>query len=401
MLFRLARFKPASATLPNIGRLAALPLALFAQIALAQPLIPAAPKLAAEAWFLMDATTGTVLAEHNADIPLPPASLTKMMTTYIASSEIAAGRLTEQQPVRVSVNAWRKGGSSSGGSTMFLPPEEDALVIDLLRGVIIQSGNDAAIALAEQISGDEDTFAKQMNQQAARLGMRATHFTNATGLPAPAHRSTARDLARLAQAVIADHPKHYALYAEREFKYNGISQPNRNSLLWRDASIDGLKTGHTEEAGYSLVASGERDGMRLISVVLGTRSEQARAAASQKLLAWGFRYYVTHRLYGAEEILARERVWQGRQREVPLGLGRELYLTIPRGAADLLTASIAVPPVLKAPLAAGEQIGTLGIDYQGEQILAEPLVVMTAVPQAGFFGRLWDGLKLFLLRLFG
>lgn len=368
---------------------------------LAQPLIPAAPELAAKAWLLMDSKTGEVLAEHNADEILPPASLTKMMTAYIASEEVLQGRLGEQDLVRVSVNAWEKGGTKSGGSTMFLPPNKDATVIDLLRGVIIQSGNDAAIAIAEHISGGEDAFADVMNQQAALLGMKDTYFANATGLPDPQHLTTARDLAKLATAVIEDHPEHYSIYAEKEFEYNGISQPNRNQLLWRDSSIDGLKTGHTDEAGYCLVASGMRNGMRLVSVVMGTNSQQARATESQKLLSWGFRYYMTHKLYTAEDILATEQVWKGKEKSVDLGIEDEIYLTIPRGAEDLLEANISVKSILQAPLTMGQAVGSLSISYEGEEIVNRPLTVKAAVESSGFFSRLWDGIKLFILGLFG
>ncbi|MFX4227744.1 MAG: D-alanyl-D-alanine carboxypeptidase family protein [Porticoccaceae bacterium] len=368
---------------------------------LAQPLIPAAPELAATAWLLMDSKTGRVLVEHNADEVLPPASLTKMMTGYIVSEEIEAGRLKESDMVRVSVNAWEKGGAKSGGSTMFLPPNEDASVIDLLRGVIIQSGNDAAIALAEHVAGDEQAFADIMNQQATILGMTNTHFVNSTGWPDETHLTTARDMATLATAVIEDHPEHYELYAEKEFEYNGITQPNRNQLLWRDSSIDGLKTGHTEAAGYCLVASGQRNGMRLVSVVMGARSEQARATESQKLLSWGFRYYMTHRLYSADDILSTERVWKGKADSVELGVDEEVYLTIPRGAEDLLEATISVESTLQAPLEVGDQVGNLSISYEGEEILTKPLVAKTQVEQAGFFARVWDSLKLFLMKLFG
>jgi D-alanyl-D-alanine carboxypeptidase (penicillin-binding protein 5/6) len=368
---------------------------------LAQPLIPAAPELAATAWLLMDTKTGRVLAENNADEILPPASLTKMMTSYIASEEIEAGRLKESDMVTVSVNAWETGGAKSGGSTMFLPPNEDTSVIDLMRGVIIQSGNDAAIALAEHIAGDEQAFADIMNQQATLLGMNNTHFANSTGLPDESHLTTARDLAKLATAIIEDHPEHYEIYAEKEFEYNGITQPNRNQLLWRDSSIDGLKTGHTEEAGYCLVASGERSGMRLVSVVMGARSEQSRATESQKLLSWGFRYYMTHRLYGSDDLLSSERVWKGKADSVDLGVAEEIYLTIPRGAEDLLEASMSVENTLEAPIAVGDQLGTLSISYEGEEILTKPLVAKTPVEQAGFFARFWDGLKLFMMKIFG
>jgi len=367
----------------------------------AQPLIPAAPELAASAWLLIDAKTGSVLAEHNADEQLPPASLTKMMTSYIVSEEIIAGRISEEDEAIVSENAWRKGGASSGGSTMFLPPNEPAKIMDLMRGVIIQSGNDASIALAEHVAGSEEVFADVMNQQAQRLGMRDTYYANATGLPDAGHVTTARDLATLAKATINDHPEHYEIYAEKFFEYNGIRQTNRNQLLWQDASIDGLKTGHTEEAGYCLVASGERNGMRLISVVLGARNEKARSTESQKLLSWGFRYYITHQLYSAGEVLETQRLWKANQDTVELGIAEDVFLTIPRGAEDLLDASMSVGSILEAPLSLGEQVGEIEVTYQGEPILNEPLVVTSEVERASLFSRLWDSILLFFMGLFG
>src|SRR5690554_6328676 len=242
------------------------------------PLIPPAPTVAASSYLLIDADSGKVLTEHNADTPLPPASLTKMMTSYIASMEILKGQLREEDEVLVSEKAWRMGGSK-----MFIEVGNRVRVIDLLRGVIIQSGNDASVALAEHIAGSEESFADLMNSHARRLGMNDTHFENATGLPGENHVSSARDMAIMAKAIIEDDPQHYAIYKEKEFVWNGIRQPNRNLMLWRDNTVDGLKTGHTDEAGYCLVASAKRDGMRLISVVMGTASEQARAAETQKL----------------------------------------------------------------------------------------------------------------------
>ena len=367
----------------------------------AQPLIPAAPELAAKAWLLIDARTGSILAEHMADEQLPPASLTKMMTSYIVSEEIEAGRISEDDEALVSENAWRKGGTSSGGSTMFLPPNESAKIIDLMRGVIIQSGNDASIALAEHVAGSEEVFSDVMNQQAQRLGMRNTYFANSTGLPDPSHLTTARDLATLAKAIINDHPEHYEIYSEKSFEYNGISQNNRNRLLWQDASIDGLKTGYTDEAQYCLVASGERNGMRLISVVLGARSEGARSTESQKLLSWGFRYYITHQLYSAGEQLETQKLWKANQDTVSLGIAEDIYLTIPRGAEDLLDATMSVGSVLQAPLALGEEVGSAQITYQGEPIFDVPVVVTSEVEKAGFVNRIWDSIMLFFLGLFG
>src|SRR5690606_13601838 len=269
-----------------------------------QIIIPSPPQLAASGYLLIDADTGAVLVEHNADERLPPASLTKMMSSYIVSEEIESGRISEEDMVNISVKAWRMGGSK-----MFIREGTQVSVKDLLLGVIVQSGNDATVALAEYVSGSEDAFVDVMNQKAALMGMTSTHFENSTGWPAEGHLTTARDLGILARAIINDHPEHYALYKEKYFVWNDIRQPNRNLLLFRDETVDGLKTGHTEEAGYCLVASAKRNGMRLISVVMGTASENARAAESQKLLAYGFRYYETLSLYNAGTELSKTRVW--------------------------------------------------------------------------------------------
>lgn len=377
-------------------------LVFISTLAPAQVLMPAAPELAAKAWILVDANTGKVLTEHNADEQLPPASLTKMMTSYIVSNEIAAGRLKEDSMVRVSVNAWEKGGWKSGSSTMSLAPNSEVSVIDLMRGVIIQSGNDASIALAEHVAGGEDAFAQIMNQQATMLGMNSTTFHNATGWPAEGHLTTARDLSTLARHVISDHPEHYKIYAERYFEYNGVNQPNRNRLLWRDSSVDGMKTGHTEEAGYCLVSSAERHDMRLISVVMGTESEEARARESQKLLAYGFRYYETAKVYSAGDVLQENnRVWYGAQDNLNLVVADDLYLTIPRGARDDLDASIEVSSVLEAPIETGQQLGRLTVKYQDETLLEAPLVADRDIPEAGIFSRLWDAIVLFVLSLLG
>ncbi|WP_371922657.1 D-alanyl-D-alanine carboxypeptidase family protein [Simiduia sp. 21SJ11W-1] len=364
--------------------------------ALAAPvIIPSPPQISSTGYILMDADTGKVLVEHNADEQLPPASLTKMMTSYIVSGDIESGKIGEQDLVDISVKAWRMGGSK-----MFIREGTQVPVIDLLRGVIIQSGNDASVALAEHVAGSEGAFVDIMNQQAALLGMTSTHYENSTGWPAEGHLTTARDLSLLAQALINHHPEHYALYSEKYFAYNGINQPNRNKLLFTDDSIDGIKTGHTDEAGYCLVASGQRDGMRLISVVMGTKSEKARASESQKLLAYGFRYYQTHQVYAAGDVLSTARVWGGKLDEVALGVAQRVALTIPRGAEDKLKAELQIPEVIKAPLAAGEQMGKLTITLDGETLYEEPLVVKDDIAKAGFFARLWDGIKLFFFQLF-
>ena len=374
---------------------------LLGAVAAAQPMIPTAPSVAGSAWILIDANTGAVLTKSNADQQLPPASLTKMMTIYVVSEEIKAQRLSEQDEVLVSVNAWEKGGAKSGGSTMFLPPNTRVPVIDLMRGVIIQSGNDASIALAEHIAGAEETFGQLMNQHAIELGMTGTNFLNATGLPDVGHLTTARDLATLANAIITDHPEHYAMYAEKECLYNGITQPNRNRLLWRDTSVDGLKTGHTEEAGYCLVASAERDGMRLISVVLGASSDESRATESQKLLSWGFRFYETATVYSEGETVTEAKVWKGIEETANIGIGNDIEVTIPRGFEDELQADLEVQAYLEAPLAVGDEVGKISLYLDDELVAEETLVIVEAVEPAGFFARLWDALIYFVLGLLG
>lgn len=374
--------------------------AFLALPSVAAVIIPSPPSLAATAYLLIDAETGEVLVEHNADQQVPPASLTKMMTGYIVSDEIARGKLKETDTVLITDDAWRRGGTTSGGSTMFLKPRTRVPVVDLLKGVIVQSGNDASIALAQHLAGGEDSFAEVMNQYAQLLGMQNTHFVNATGWPAEGHLTTARDLAILARAVINDHPEHYELYAEKYFSYNGINQPNRNRLLHRDPSVDGLKTGHTEEAGYCLVASAQKQGMRLISVVLGARSEEARAVESQKLLAYGFRYYQTHTLYPEGAELTRAHVWKGQADEVPLGVGKEVTITIPRGAKDELKAEMLVDLQIEAPLTQGQELGEFIVTWEGKNVYRAPLVALEKVQEAGFFSRLWDSIVIFVTGLF-
>lgn len=360
-----------------------------------QTIIPAPPQLAASGYLLIDADTGKVLVENNADQPLPPASLTKMMTSYIVSSEIDSGNMHEDDLVNISVKAWKMGGSK-----MFIREGTRVSIKDLLRGVIIQSGNDASVALAEHVAGSEGAFVDVMNQQAALLGMTNSQFHNATGWPAEGHVSTARDLSLLARALINDFPEHYKLYSEKYFKYNGINQPNRNKLLFRDPSVDGLKTGHTEEAGFCLVSSARKNGMRLIAVVMGTRSDGARAAESQKLLAYGFRYFQTHKLYSQGDELSSARVWAGQEEEVKLGITEDLYLTIPRGAAEELEAKMHIDEVIKAPFKAGQELGNLTVVLNSETLVDVPLVAISEVEQAGVLARLWDTIKLFFISLF-
>lgn len=358
-------------------------------------IIPAPPQLAATGYLLIDADTGHVLVEHNADERLPPASLTKMMSSYLVSEQIARGTVAEEDMVNISVKAWRMGGSK-----MFIREGTQVSVKDLLLGVIVQSGNDATVALAEHISGSEEAFVDVMNQQAARMGMNSTHFENSTGWPAEGHLTTARDLATLARAVINDHPEHYALYREKVFVWNDIRQPNRNLLLFRDETVDGLKTGHTEEAGYCLVASAKRDNMRLISVVMGTTSEEARAAESQKLLSYGFRYFETRTLYNGGEQVSSARVWSGQAQEVTLGVAENLTLTLPRGRQEELQANMLVNEIIKAPLEVGQVLGSLTVTLDDEQLAEVPIVALQAVEQSGFFARLVDSIKLFFRNLF-
>ncbi len=383
-------------------RILLLSLSFVVSVSQAAPLIiPSPPQVSAKAYLLMDAATGEVLIEENADQPLPPASLTKMLTAYIVSEEIERGKLKETDTVLISEDAWRRGGTTSGGSTMFLQVGTRVPVMDLLKGVIIQSGNDASIALAEHLAGSEVAFAEVMNHYAQLIGMRSSQFMNATGWPAEGHITTARDLATLARAVINDHPDHYSLYAEKYFTYNGINQPNRNLLLHRDPSVDGLKTGHTDEAGYCLVASAKRQGMRLISVVMGTRSEAVRAEESAKLLAYGFRFYQTHNLYSENQELSRSRVWKGEASEVALGVDKEVVITIPRGASEALKAEIVVDSRIVAPIEKGQSLGELRVTLEEKEIYKSPLVALTAVEEAGFFARLWDSLVLFFTGIFG
>lgn len=371
----------------------------FSAVAQAQtasiPVVPAAPQIAASSYILMDANSGQVLIEHNADERLPPASLAKMMTSYIGSLELLEGRISEQDEVLVSERAWRKGGSK-----MFIEVGDRVPFIDLKRGVIIQSGNDASIAMAEHVAGSEDAFADLMNSHAQRLGMRNTNFTNATGWPDDAMYSSARDMAILAQAVIRDDQQYYDIYKEREFTWNGIRQNNRNRMLWRDSSVDGLKTGHTEAAGYCLVASAEREGMRLISVVMGTSSDQVRTAETQKLMTWGFRFFETRNFYQPGEVLATPRVWAGTDNQVRAGLADGMLLTLPRGQADRLQASVSLKSTLRAPIVAGDELGEVEVRLGDDVVHSAPLVALADVERAGIFGRLWDGLRLFFYGLF-
>lgn len=360
----------------------------------ANSIIPAPPQIAAKGFLLIDAYSGEVLVSKNADESLPPASLTKMMTSYIATHELQKGNISEQDLVRVSIKAWK-----TPGSRMFIKEGTRVSVGDLLKGIIIQSGNDASVAIAEYIAGSEDAFADLMNQHATRLGMNSTHYMNATGLPAKHHYTTATDLAKLARAIILEDPEHYQVYSEKEFTYNEIRQPNRNKLLWRDKSVDGLKTGHTEEAGYCLVASAERGGMRLIAVVLGTNSEEARATETQKLLTYGFRFYETRKLYSAGEVLHEAKVWGGANDQVNLGVVEDVYITVPRGQYSSLEASLLVDDYITAGVEAGGEYGSIQVKSQDTTVLEQKLIALESVEPGGLFKRLWDQLVLFFVKL--
>lgn len=358
-------------------------------------LIPSPPQIAASSFILMDPASGRVIMEDNSRERLPPASLTKMMTAYIVERELDEGRISMSDMVPISVKAWR-----TEGSRTFVQEGTEVSVEDLLRGVIIQSGNDASVALAEFVAGSEGAFVDIMNQQAEILGMNDTNFATATGLPAPDQFSTARDLAILAGAIINDYPENYPLYAEKHFTFNNIRQPNRNSLLWRDDSVDGLKTGHTQEAGYCLVASARRNDTRLIAVVMGASSTTARAQEIQKMLNYGFRYYQTERLFSTGQELMQARVWSGASDQLSLGTLDDVYVTIPRGSRDSLKSVIELDTVIKAPVAVGDELGRVKVTLEGETVVDQPVLALSDVPEAGFFKRIWDAIKLFFIQLF-
>jgi D-alanyl-D-alanine carboxypeptidase (penicillin-binding protein 5/6) len=362
--------------------------------------VPSPPQLDAKAYILVDAATDTVLVEHNADMPLPPASLTKMMTAYVLAEEVKAGRVSEDDMVKVSENAWSQNPIFKGSSLMWIEPGKDVSIADLQRGIIISSGNDASLAVAEHIAGTEAVFAEMMNSYAKRLGMKNTHYVNSHGLPDPAHMTTARDLAILARALIYNHPKQYKIYKELEFTYNGIRQYNRNTLLLSDPSVDGIKTGHTKDAGYCLVASAQRGDMRLISVVMGTKSTSARKNDTAALFNYGFHFYETVNVFEPLTELEKPRVWKGMQDYVPAGILEKTSLTLPRGSRDKLTTEVTLQDPIEAPLAQGDRVGTVVLSLHGDTLLEKPLVALAPVEPAGFFARLWDTILMFFTSLF-
>lgn len=351
--------------------------------------VPAPPIIGAKSYLLIDSRTGTELASLNPDEPLPPASLTKLMTTYVAFDAIARAQLSLEEEVTISEKAWRM-----EGSRMFVEVGSRVPVKDLLLGMIVQSGNDASVALAEHIAGSESVFAEMMNQHAARLGMRSSHFVNATGWPADGHVTTARDLATLTRAMIADFPEYYQWHAIKEYTYNDIRQANRNTLLWRDPSVDGLKTGHTEDAGYCLVASAKRDDMRIVSVVMGTSSTKARTDGTQALLNYGFRFFETRLLYRAGDAVTTARVWKSANESSRLGVFEDLYVTLRRGAYDQLESTLDIPAIILAPLTSGQPVAELRVHLGDQQLLAAPLRALEDNPAGSLWQRMRDSASL-------
>lgn len=356
------------------------------------------PELNNKSYVLMDFETGQILAAKNENEKLAPASMTKMMTSYIIEQKLLSGELTEDEKVRMNESAWCRGSSTE--SCMYVPLNGTATAVEMLRGIIIQSGNDASKAMAEHIAGNEGTFAHMMNQEAKRIGMTNTHFVNSTGMPAEGHVSTAKDMAILAKHIIHDSSKYYPIYAEKEFTFNGIKQGNRNALLYTDPSVDGLKTGHTNEAGYCLTTSAKRGDLRLISVIFGAPDIQARATQTRELLAWGYANFEAKNVQPAKQTLAKAKVWFGQESEVQIGLAENFTVTMPKGKADAIKTQLVVQPKLTAPLKAGQVVGKYVATLDGKVIAEKPLVALQAVEEAGFFSRLIDHIKQFFSNLF-
>ncbi|RZI43390.1 D-alanyl-D-alanine carboxypeptidase [Herbaspirillum sp. HC18] len=368
---------------------------LSISLAFAQSLPP--PAIAAKSWLLLDATSGQVLASQDPTMRVEPASLVKIMTAYLAFSAIKEKRLDPNQMVNVSVRAWKVDSSSS---KMFIDPATPVKVNDLLYGLIVQSGNDAAVALAEAVAGTEDAFVTLMNREAERMGLKNTRYANPHGLPDPNNYTTAQDLSILASHLIADHPDYYKIYSTKEFTYNKIKQPNRNRLLWLDPTVDGMKTGHTAAAGYCLISTAKRPNggsdRRLISVVLGTVSDQVRAAESQKLLNWGFQNFDTVKLYAKGQPVATPEVWKGSQSQVKIGFMQDMYVTVPKGVADKMKPQLERKDPLVAPVALNSKVGTLKMMVDGKPLAEIPVVALEQVNQATIFGRAWDSIRLWM-----
>jgi D-alanyl-D-alanine carboxypeptidase (penicillin-binding protein 5/6) len=375
---------------------AALAATVLSFSAWAQTIVPA-PTLAAKSWLLLDVTSGQVLAAQDPNMRIEPASLTKIMTAYIAFEAIRDKKLDLNQMVNVSVRAWKV---DPGSSKMFIDPATPVKVNDLLYGLIVQSGNDAAVALAEAVAGTEDNFVTMMNNEAKRMGMKSTHFSNSHGLPSPDTYSTAQDLSIMSARLINDFPDFYKIYSTKEFTYNKIKQPNRNRLLWLDPTVDGMKTGHTQSAGYCLIASAKRPtptgDRRLLSVVLGTTSDQIRAQESQKLLNWGFQNFDTIKLYSKGQAVATPQVWKGWQNQVKIGFTHDVYVTVPKGLGEKMKPVLERKDPLIAPVPINTQVGTLKMMADGKVITALPVVALEQVDQATVFGRAWDSIRLLM-----
>ena len=360
-----------------------------APVVLQSPGAPVAPMIAAASWVLVDTLSGQTLGAANPDERRDPASLTKLMTAYVAFGALRAKTITPSQMVQVSQRAWK-----AEGSRMFIEPRKAVSVDELLHGVIIQSGNDASVAVAELVSGSEEAFVARMNEEAARLNLTSTHFVNATGLSHPQHYSTAADIARLAAALIRDYPEFYPIYSQKDFRYNNITQSNRNRLLWTDPYVDGVKTGHTDSAGWCLVASAKRADRRLVSVVLGAASDASRAAESQKLLNWGFQAFDTVSLYQSGKPVTTLRVWKGGKQEVNAGFVADRYLTLPKGKADKLAITLESKEPLIAPVLNGQPVGMVKVALEGQPVAEFPMIALEEVPLANLFGRAVDTVKL-------
>jgi serine-type D-Ala-D-Ala carboxypeptidase (penicillin-binding protein 5/6) len=347
------------------------------------------PSAAAAGWLVTDVTSGQTLAAQNADERRDPASLTKLMTAYVVFGALRAKTILPSQMVAVSERAWK-----AEGSRMFIEPRRAVSVDELLRGMIVQSGNDASIALAELVGGTVEAFVQKMNAEAARLGMTNSRFVNVTGLSQPQHYSTAADMAKVAAALIRDYPEYYPLYSQKEFRYNNITQPNRNRLLWSDPHVDGMKTGHTDAAGWCLVATAQRGDRRVLAVVLGASSDAARASEAQKLLNWGFQAFDTVQLYQSGKQVTTLRVWKGEQPEVPAGFLADRYLTLPKGKADKLAVTMQAEEPLVAPVARAQRVGLVKIALEGKPVAEFPMIALEEVPLASFVGRTWDSIRL-------
>lgn len=368
----------------------------FPALSLASPnFTPTAPQVDASAYVIMDYHSGRVLAALEPDKIIEPASLTKMMTIYVIDHELRAGSIKLDDMVRISENAWH-----AQGSRMFIEVGKFIPVKDLINGVIIQSGNDASVALAEHVAGTEQAFTELMNQHAKRIGMHNTQFKNATGWPHPQHLTTVKDIGLLAQALIRDFPDSYSLYSQKWFEFNGIKQPNRNQLLWRDQTVDGIKTGHSDSAGYCLTASAKRDNMRLISVLVGAKNDNSRSQGSQSLLNFGFRFFESHPVFSANKILEKQRIYMGNKKFILLGVLQDLYITLPRGQYRGLEATLNINNHLTAPLKKGQTIGTIVVKMGSQVISKQPLVALEDVDKGGFFGRLTDFVSLTFRKLF-